>query len=128
MERFLKRWLPAILIMVAIFYFSSIPSKEMPNFGNWDAVVKKSGHILEYALLGLALLRGIHSRDWWGFSLALAGVILYAMSDEFHQSFIPGRTSTMVDVGIDTLGAFIGLAAARFSLWFQKRLFQTWIE
>lgn len=124
----MKRWLPAILIMAAIFYFSSIPSKEMPSFGNWDALVKKSGHILGYALLALAYLRGIHSPDWRAFSLALAGVILFAVLDEFHQSYVPGRTSTMVDVGIDTLGAFIGLTAARFSPWFQRRLFQTWFE
>jgi VanZ family protein len=42
----------------------------------------------------------------WAFS-SLLGVVLYAASDEFHQSFVPERTASLVDVGIDTLGGII---------------------
>jgi len=108
--QFIKRWLPAILMMGVIFYFSSIPSNEMPNFGSWDTLVKKSGHMIGYALLGLTYLRGTNSYRWKSILITLIGVILYAASDEFHQSFVPGRTSTVMDVGIDTIGAIIGQA------------------
>ena len=56
------RWLPAALIMVVIFGFSSIPSKEMPSFGLWDLVVKKGAHMLVYGLLALAYWYGIAFR------------------------------------------------------------------
>ena len=59
MQKFLTklpRWLPAVLMMAAIFGFSSIPSSEMPRFGLLDLLVKKGGHALGYALLALAFL------------------------------------------------------------------------
>ncbi len=113
MAKFLSRWLPAVLVMAAIFIFSSIPSKEMPFFGGWDAILKKSGHMLGYALLGFAYLRASNSRSGWAYLIALLAVVLYAFSDEFHQSFVPGRDSSIVDVGIDTAGACLGMIALR---------------
>lgn len=124
MVKFAKQWLPAFLVMAAIFYFSSIPAKEMPNFGSWDTLFKKSGHLLGYAMLATAYLRGIHSLGWRAVSIALICVILYAVTDEFHQSFIPGRTSTMVDVGIDTIGGSLGLSLVTLIPTMRKFIFQ----
>lgn len=106
----IKQWLPAIIIMVAIFYFSSIPSQDMPYFGSWDTLFKKSGHLLGYALLAATYWRGFQSLGWRAVSLSLVCLILYAITDEFHQSFVAGRTSTFVDVGIDTIGGSLGLS------------------
>ena len=113
MSRVLFRWLPAILIMAAIFFFSSIPSKEMPIFGGWDTIVKKGGHMLGYALLGFSYLRVINSRNRWAYWAAVMAVVIYAITDEFHQSFVPGRNSSLVDVGIDTVGASLGMIVLR---------------
>jgi Predicted integral membrane protein len=107
----IKRWLPAILMMVVIFGFSSITGKEMPNFGTWDLIVKKGAHVLGYALLALLLwyAQGFDKNRWW---LALLLAVLYAISDEFHQSFIAGRHSSWVDaLVIDGCGAAFGLFA-----------------
>ncbi len=109
MIKTLARFLPAVLVMAAIFILSSIPSKEMPFFGVWDFVLKKSGHMLGYALLGYSYLRAINGRSKWAYLAALVAVMLYAFSDEFHQSFVPGRNSSIVDVGIDTAGACLGM-------------------
>jgi VanZ family protein len=128
MQKFIKQWLPVVVLMAVIFFFSSIPSQEMPRFGSWDTLVKKSGHLLEYALLGLTFLRGQQSNHWRSYGYALVGVILYALTDEYHQSFVPGRTSTLIDVGIDTIGALIGLTVIRFSQPIRRLLFQAWIE
>jgi VanZ like family len=106
---FLWRWGLALLMMVAIFGFSSIPSSEMPQFGGWDLIVKKGGHALGYGLLALTYLRGwkgeskdVYSR-WYYASWLMA--ILYSVTDEFHQSFVPGRHPAPTDVMIDAIGA-----------------------
>ncbi len=114
MSRVLYRWLPAVLIMAAIFFFSSIPSKVMPNFGGWDTIIKKAGHMAGYALLGFSYFRVFNSRNRWAYLAAVLAVVIYAISDEYHQSFVPGRNSTFVDVGIDTIGACLGLISLRY--------------
>ncbi len=98
--------------MGVIYAFSSQPSEELPYFGLYDLLVKKGGHMLGYAILAW-----LFSRSWEGlnlsprnaFLLAFFASVLYAMSDEFHQSFVPGRHSSPLDVVIDAAGAAIGL-------------------
>jgi hypothetical protein len=103
------RWIPAVLLMIIIFAFSSVPSEEMPHFGWVDFFIKKLGHLTGYAMLSLAFALGLGIQKervtWIAWLLAVA----YAITDEFHQSFVPGRNASPVDVGIDALGAFIGL-------------------
>jgi VanZ family protein len=110
------RWLPAFVVMTAIFGFSSIPGSGMPSFGLFDLLVKKGGHALGYALLALAILHW--RRPLWDerrpplkdLLLAWALTVLYAASDEFHQSFVPGRMASLLDVLIDAIGALLGLS------------------
>lgn len=143
---FIRRWLPSISIMVTIFAFSSIPSYEMPNFAWADTLVKKGGHMLGYGLLALAYLWGLPAAcpactclpaqacaitgggQAWERSdpkgSAVAAwllALLYACSDEFHQIFVAGRHASLLDVGIDAIGAAIALAVWA---WFRKRAFR----
>ena len=83
----------------------------MPNFGAYDFSVKKLGHMTGYALLATFYLRGIGKTGWRAFAAAWLMAIAYAATDEFHQSFVAGRGSTIFDVGIDALGALVGLGA-----------------
>jgi VanZ family protein len=110
------RWLPAILMMGAIFFFSSLPASRITSFGEWDLLIKKAGHASGYALLGLAYYFALPPRLSKGFRwiLALFMAILFALSDEFHQSFVQDRNSSIIDVGIDTIGAAIALTIAVF--------------
>jgi VanZ family protein len=113
---FLQHWGPALLLMAAIFGFSSIPSTEMPNFGLLDLMVKKGGHALGYGLLALAYLRGLKGNSGeletrWLY-LAWLMAVLFSTTDEFHQSFVPGRYPAAMDVLIDTLGAAAALLLA----------------
>jgi VanZ family protein len=101
------RWIPALVIMAVIFFLSSLPASMLPNFGPLDFWVKKGGHATGYAMLGLAyfyaLPPGLSRGYRWLMAILMA--VLFALSDEFHQSFIAGRTSTLRDVLIDGSGA-----------------------
>jgi VanZ family protein len=116
-------WLPAVALMTAIFILSSIPSQEMPSFGLWDLVVKKGAHMLGYGLLALAYWLGIREeRKWW---LAILLAIVYALSDEYHQSFVPGRHPSLVDaLVIDAAGAISAVCLGRAVLrrWGKKSI------
>jgi len=81
-----------------------------------QAIVRKSGHLTEYAILAMLiwrarrLLRGTF-REWlWReFAVIVAFCSFYAATDEFHQRFVASRMSSPEDVLIDTVGAALGL-------------------
>lgn len=103
-----KRWAPLFLWMAAIFIVSNQPSGALPAYGPWDVVVKKGGHFLAYALLALlARYAGLRA------PAALLLAVAYAISDEFHQLFVPGRNGSVADVVIDGLGALSALLLLR---------------
>ena len=102
-----SRWLPVLVWAGVIFAFSSIPSLNS-GLGTWDYVLRKGAHMTEYAILAVLLLRATGSYAW-----ALGLAVAYATSDEFHQTFVRGRHGSPIDVGIDAVGALVGLAVLR---------------
>ena len=104
----LKNWGPFLLIVVLIFIFSSIPKHDLPDLAQSDLMVKKGEHMLGYFLLALTFWYGLSwdKERWW---LAWMVAVLYAITDEFHQSFIPGRTPLPGDVAIDSIAAGLGI-------------------
>ncbi len=82
------------------------------------ALIRKSGHFLEYAILALLVARALRSssrtflRNHW-FAVSLGFIALYALSDEFHQSFVPSRTGSIYDCLIDTAGGLAALMIVR---------------
>ena len=105
--------------MAVIFTFSSLPSSELPSFSYADLIVKKGGHMLGYGMLAMSYFFGLtgypdRKADETGlaktvvtFPVILAWVlsVFFALTDEFHQSFVPGRNASLVDIGIDAVGA-----------------------
>jgi VanZ family protein len=70
------------------------------------------GHIGEYILLGVSAANAFiwkQKKSIWVYSCILAGCMLYALSDEFHQLFVPGRAFQLSDLGLDLFGIIIGL-------------------
>jgi len=78
-------------------------------------IMRKCAHVCEYAILALLLwraLRGgsaIREKISTLFGAALLGCVVFAASDEFHQSFIKSRTPALRDVLLDIAGALLGL-------------------
>jgi len=105
----LLNWIPAVLMMGIIFWFSSQAADDLPYFDWADTIVKKSGHMIGYGLLAFwywyAL--GMDKKKRW---LAWLLAVLYALTDEFHQSYVSGRHPSIWDVVIfDSTGALISL-------------------
>lgn len=93
--------------MVVIFLFSSRSSDELPNYGGWDYFVKKSAHAIGYGLLALSYLHALPKKNLF---LAWLLAVLYSATDEFHQSFVPGRNPSVIDVLVfDNIGAIVAL-------------------
>ena len=87
-------------------------------------LIRKLAHLTEYAILSLFLYHSFEPRhpEGWHTRTAFAAVIiagLYSLTDEYHQGFVPGRTASLVDCGIDTAGASLSDGA---SLWGQAPL------
>ena len=81
-------------------------------------LVRKAAHFIEYAILALLLARAFRTsgrdflRSHW-FAVSLTLVALYALSDEFHQSFVSLRTASIYDCLIDTAGGLAALIIVR---------------
>lgn len=147
----LRRWLPALLWAGFIFWGStdalSVPhtSRFLRPLLHWLApdlgedtlaaiqlCLRKTGHMVEYAILAGLLWRPLNSSAlgharawpsrlaWWAWGLAVA----YAASDELHQTFVASREGTGRDVGIDAFGAALALGA----IWLHGRRRGHWVE
>jgi VanZ family protein len=111
------RWLAVAVWMGAIFTLSAIPSLASPFEPLYDFIARKLVHVAEYGVLTILLFNAlrIHIRrspDAWLIAAIVA--VLYAFSDEWHQTFVPGREGSLRDVSIDALGV-LGV-----SLWFSR--------
>jgi len=96
-------WAPVVVWAAVIFGLSSIPSLST-GLGTWDELLRKGAHLTEYAVLGMLLLRAVGS-----LLPAFAAGIAYAVTDEIHQHFVPGRHSSPFDVAFDACGLALGL-------------------
>jgi VanZ family protein len=112
-RNFVAYWLPLFAWMGLIFYLSSRPARSITEEYLVDFVIFKTLHMVEYALLYFLSFRAFcslkkasvsHQKIYlYPFILA----VLYAMSDEIHQTLVSSREGTVRDVIIDTIG--IGL-------------------
>jgi len=108
----IKLWFPVFLWCGVIFILSSIPTLPSPEILWWDFVLKKSAHIIEYGILYFLTYRALTKNFLKQKNLlftvyCLLFTLFYAISDEYHQSFVPGRHAKLMDVGFDFLGMLI---------------------
>jgi len=104
------RFLPALIWMSVIFYFSTRQTTGIgSNFYLLRFLILKSFHLIEYAILFILINFALGS-----YKLSVIISYFYGVSDEIHQSFTPGRTPKFTDTLIDLLGIFIGLFVFKF--------------
>ena len=112
-------WLPPLVLMGLIYFFSAQPSLDS-GLGWVDTVGRKLIHFGEYALLCFLWSRLLRTAmpDRRAALAAFLISILYAATDELHQSFVDGRNGTPVDWLIDSAGA----AAAALAVTARRRV------
>lgn len=103
-------WGPVVIYMAAIFYVSSLSHAPLP-----PGVGDKPAHSVGYLGLAIVVVRalagGLPARIRWVTVVAALMICVgYGASDEFHQSFVPGRSAEVADLYADTIGATIGTA------------------
>ena len=89
-----------------------VPQAEF-DMGSFNHIVRKNAHFFAYLVLGVLVMNALKKNRACGFQSvlsALAICVFYAVSDEVHQLFVPGRGGQVKDVIIDSFGASIGLA------------------
>ena len=122
-----------ILWMIFIFYMSSNTSTEsskqsgvivsfiidlfnITNTDNLTFIIRKLAHFIEYFILGILVINVIldyHKRIYYAITICF----IYALSDELHQIFIPGRSCEVRDIIIDIIGSVMGI----YFLYFLKK-------
>lgn len=141
-KNFVRYWVPVIFWLSFIFWMSTgtfssensslviepvlrflAPTISSQTVELIHGIVRKAGHVIEYLILGLLLFRAFRGPSnepwkWRWASFSVIGVVLWALSDEFHQSFVPTRTASLVDVGFDAAGGILAqfVSALRFYL------------
>ena len=144
MKRKILSWLLVIFWMVLIFYLSHQPAtksnglskatteiivetveKVAPkvdiNKRSFNHILRKNAHFFAYLVLGILVGNGLRSIGVVGYKsigLALLICVLYAISDEVHQLFVPGRGGQVRDVLIDSAGSISGVVMYKM---FNKR-------
>ena len=130
--KFVNKWLPVLLWAAVIFLFSTehfaapqssrilgpllhwlFPGITPEQVSSVQFVVRKLGHCFEYFVLAVLLYRALYAESGGRSSVRPAAMtmglaVIWAITDEFHQSLVPSRTASIVDVMIDGFGALCG--------------------
>jgi VanZ family protein len=111
--------LPALVWMLLIYVVSAQPALPHAPDPLWDLLLKKVAHMAAYTVLCVLLWRALNRRTGALVALAAAWVLtaLYALSDEFHQAYVPGRHGSVLDVAIDGVGGLLAV----LGLWWMTR-------
>lgn len=120
-KKFVRYLLPTFIWAGLIFFVSSIPGSRIPVLLPHQDIVF---HILEYAIFGWLIMRALKAyyprlnRLNYIYSTIIISFI-YALTDEFHQAFVPYREASILDLSLDTVGAIIGslFLPANFFRW-----------
>jgi VanZ family protein len=123
--KILGRWGPVLIWMALIFFVSAQSQLPTPEQRWLDILLEKSGHTLEYAVLAVLLVRALDPAQtgrWRAFGVAVLIAWLYAISDEIHQMFVPGRSADWLDILFDWMGAMVAtLLALALHVWARNR-------
>jgi VanZ family protein len=125
--RVLSRYLPLVIWLAFISYASSdsfnagntsriigplvlwlFPNTSPETMATIHFITRKLAHFTEYAILGFLAARAFRTSPRW-FLISAVLIVVYALLDEYHQSFVPSRTASIFDSLIDMAGGISAL-------------------
>ncbi|OGM88994.1 hypothetical protein A2597_00355 [Candidatus Woesebacteria bacterium RIFOXYD1_FULL_46_19] len=112
MKRIIKLWLPPVIWAVVIFVFSARPVTPASQIFWQDFLLKKSAHVVEYAIFSVLVYRALKESGVRKYNAGLVAIliaVIYGATDEYHQSFTPGREPRVRDVFFDTIGSVLAI-------------------
>ena len=105
-QKLIKKWLPVALWCLLIFILSAIPQLQATEKPLLNFLSRKTAHLAEYGILATLIFRALgYKKTYLSFMLTL----IYALTDEIHQQFVPTRTGKLSDIIFDGFGAWLGL-------------------
>ena len=106
-----EKWASLLIWMGAIYFLSSRSLGFIAPTDIWQFIIRKMAHMFEYAVLCFLIFRILRETEkrhyYWNLFWALVFTVLYAISDEYHQTYTLGRTGTYKDVLVDSSGALV---------------------
>ncbi|MBI4153552.1 VanZ family protein [Candidatus Woesebacteria bacterium] len=106
----IQLWGPPVVWAVIIFLLSARPVIPASQIFWKDFLLKKSAHIIEYAIFTVLIYRALKESGVKKYNAGLVAIlisVIYGATDEYHQSFTPGREPRVRDVFFDTIGAIL---------------------
>lgn len=122
-SKLLKYWFPVVFWAGLIFTFSSFPTGTASQIVWSDFILKKTAHVVEYAIFTTLLYRAFLAYNMDKNRAVITAVLIamiYGLSDEYHQTFVAGRTGKIRDVGFDTIGACLAVLLTKQKRWAKK--------
>jgi VanZ family protein len=123
------RWIPALIWMVIIFILSHQSGSELNSYLPWAQRLLPGldsfnvGHFVTYFILACLIWWAIASHRLLASIIVVLLCILYGLTDEYHQSFVPGRSPDWLDIRNDTIGAILAMIVVRIPF-IRKRAFR----
>jgi VanZ family protein len=121
-------WILVIIWCIQIFYFTALPvyndehtrgflerlltdvfSKDSFVISMIDYLIRKGAHVTVFGILAILFKTALNRQRSRSYLYSWLFTVFYALTDEWHQAFVPGRTSSIYDVMIDSTGAFVFL-------------------
>jgi VanZ family protein len=125
-------WMVSIFIVTQLPYFTgkntadviqkvvvaeqqsvSTPTAATTNIGELNLLIRKSTHVIVFGILAVLLYKSFETYRL-SYLLSWGITVIYAITDEWHQSFMPGRVAAYQDVLFDGFGAFVALSISYF--------------
>jgi VanZ family protein len=101
---------PAPLALMALIFVFSAQSDLDTGLGVWDEIGREFAHVGEYLALTLLWIWALRPAVRRPVIAAASISLLYAISDEWHQSFVEGRGASVFDLGMDAIGVALAVA------------------
>lgn len=123
LANWIPQWLADGLPLMEFHYDGQLITSTQP-YDFIEFMIRKAAHVGAFAVLALLSIHTLRIMQWRRTTAILTGAVftlLYAISDEWHQSFVVGRTGHAIDVGVDSIGIVLVVIGYLIAAWISHR-------